>query len=207
MHTLLLLIAFALLQPVAPPDAPPALVVQLRDTAGVGVARVIVTVRDARGQADLAHATTNDAGVATFATLPAADIRVVVRGALPNGAALILPGNDARGIPLVLDAPPTRLDLRVEADGLVRPDPATMITPDVGIALAADELPTLPLPPTVAPATATIEAIVALPLPTVPGAPRSTETPQPRALPGLLVALTVLLLAMLVLVLGLRRSR
>src|SRR5205823_985556 len=54
-------------------------------------------------------------------------VRVTVTGRLLDGTRLRQPGQDAQGIALLLGPPPTRLDLRVDLDGSVRPDPATMI--------------------------------------------------------------------------------
>ena len=66
-----------------------------------------------------------------FVSLRVGEIRVAVEGQLANGTTLYLPGQDSAGIRLTLGAPPTRLDLRVEPDGLLRPDPATMIVPQI----------------------------------------------------------------------------
>lgn len=115
------------------PVLPPALVVQLRDVAGAPLAGVAVTVHDLSGSAVLARGTTDTAGSVSFDPLPAQDVRVAVAGALPTGVPLSQPGEDVRGVAVVLGAPPVYLDLRVETDGVVRPDPATMITPDVGV--------------------------------------------------------------------------
>lgn len=115
------------------PVLPPALVVQLRDVAGAPLAGVAVTVHDRSGRAVLARGTTNTDGAVSFDPLPAEDVRVAVTGALPTGVPLSQPGDDVRGVAVVLGAPPVYLDLRVETDGVVRPDPATMIAPDVGV--------------------------------------------------------------------------
>jgi hypothetical protein len=120
---------------------PPALVVQLRDVAGAPVAGVAVTVHDLSGSATLARGATDRSGRASFDALPAEDVRVAVAGALPTGVPLSQPGDDVRGVAVVLGAPPVYLDLRVETDGVVRPDPATMIAPDVGVPAIAPPEP------------------------------------------------------------------
>jgi hypothetical protein len=124
----------------------PDLVVSLRDERGAGVA-VTVIVRDGAGRRDLARATTGADGVTTFAALPISEVRVAVDGALPGGAALYQPGDDARGIRVWLDSGATRLDLRAAPDGMVQPDPATMIAQEAApLALAALPTPEMTAP-------------------------------------------------------------
>jgi hypothetical protein len=113
-------------------ELPPDLIVRLRDSADAGISNISVIARDASGH-ELVRASTDASGRATFARLPVSEVRVAVQGSLPNGKPLSLPGQDAPGIRLLLDSPPVQLDLRAEADGLVRPDPATMIAPEVGV--------------------------------------------------------------------------
>lgn len=113
-------------------ELPPDLIVRLRDSADIGISNITVIVRDASGH-ELVRASTDATGRATFERLPVSEVRVAVQGSLVNGKPLSLPGQDAPGIRLLLDSPPVRLDLRAEADGLVRPDPATMIDPEVGV--------------------------------------------------------------------------
>jgi hypothetical protein len=117
-------------------QSPPDLIVTLRDAQNQGVAGVTISVRDAADGQEIGRATTDTQGHAVFPVLPVGDIRVVVQGRLTNGSALYLPGLDAQGIRLTLGAPPTWLDLRSEPDGLIRPDPATMIVPERGAELA-----------------------------------------------------------------------
>jgi hypothetical protein len=112
--------------------APAALVVSLRDADGSAISDVLVLVRDRSGRAELSRVTTDAAGMARFASLPVAEVRVAVQGQLPDGTPLVQPGADVRGVHCMLGIPPTRLDLRATADGRVGPDPATMITPDLG---------------------------------------------------------------------------
>ena len=138
---------------------PPDLIVQLRDVNGAGIVGITVIVRDDSGGRELARATTDNQGIASFAGLTENAVRVAVVGALPAGVRLHQVGNDAQGIALLLSEPPTQLDLRSEADGMVIPDPATLIAPDTGVSANAGvpvvALPTAPLarPPTLAPVT------------------------------------------------------
>ncbi len=128
---------------------PPDLIVRLRDVNGVGIAGVTVIVRDETGGRELARARTDAQGIASFAGLTENAVRVAVEGALPSGTRLYQLGNDVQGIALLLSEPPTHLDLRSEADGMVIPDSATMIAPDTGVPANAGGsvavLPTAPL--------------------------------------------------------------
>lgn len=111
-------------------------------------ARVIVTIRDAGGHgvaavevhilADthhLATATTDATGTAVFDRLPQTTVQVVVHGRLASGTPLIQRGADAAGIQLFVQ-PQTRLDLRVEPDGTLIPDPVTMFSQEQTSAVA-----------------------------------------------------------------------
>jgi hypothetical protein len=130
---ILLLLTITLLAPgaVRAQETPPDLIVTVRDVHDAGVVGTMVSVRDAADGLEIARATTDVQGQAVFASLRVGEIRVAVEGQLANGTALYLPGQDSAGIRLTLGAPPTRLDLRVEPDGLLRPDPATMIVPQI----------------------------------------------------------------------------
>jgi hypothetical protein len=77
----------------------------------------------------LAQGATDAQGQAQFAGLINNQVRVVVAGVLPNGARLVQPGQDAHGIAVLLGPPPAHLELRVTADGMVIPDPASMLEP------------------------------------------------------------------------------
>jgi hypothetical protein len=125
---------------------PPDLTVTFHDVAGAPAAGVTVIVRDEGGH-ELARATTDAHGVATFSGLPESQVRVVIAGTLLNGTKLYQPGNDAQGIALLLDPPPTVLDLRSETDGMVVPDPATMaaLEPGVPVATGVVAVPTAPI--------------------------------------------------------------
>src|SRR6266542_2725281 len=127
---------------------PPDLIVRLRDVNGVGIAGVTVIVRDETGGRELARARTDAQGIASFAGLTENAVRVAVEGALPSGTRLYQLGNDVQGIALLLSEPPTHLDLRSEADGMVIPDSATMIAPDTGVpANAGGSVAVLPTAP------------------------------------------------------------
>jgi hypothetical protein len=142
----------------------PDLIVTLKDTANTPVAGARVIVRDSGGSRDIAHASTDAAGTAIFATLMETDIRVAVEGQLPSGATLYQPGNDARGMLVFLQAGTTRVNLLVDTDGLVAPDPRTMAALEPGIPIATappTHFPTAPLA-----ATPTATAIPAIPQPT-----------------------------------------
>ncbi len=131
------LIATSLALVVALPSAAaqplPDLVVTVRDLGGAGVVGVTVQIRDDDDGAIVAQGETDATGSAVFATLAISAVRVVVQGRLADGTALQQPGQDAGGIAFYLGAASNRLDLRVEVDGAVLPDPQTMLAPDVGL--------------------------------------------------------------------------
>lgn len=183
------------------PIVPPALIVTMRDVAGAPLPGVTVLVTDASGGTVLGRATTGVDGTAVFPSLPAQDARVTVVGLLPTGAPLTLVGKDARGIAIILGAPPARLDLRAEADGRVLPDPATMVSPDIGVPLTAiDEAP-LAATPTHTSALTPAAPAVATPASAAP----SNDSPG-AALTIISVTVAVILagIAALLLALGLR---
>lgn len=132
--------------------------VTLRDVGGRGLAGITIMVRDETGQ-DLARMVSDSSGAARFADLPAI-VRVAVDGQARGGPRLFQLGDDAQGIRIMLDKGDelTTLDLRVERDGLVLPDPATMLTLEEGGPVAPDAflIPTAllatpaPLPTTIA---------------------------------------------------------
>jgi hypothetical protein len=160
---LLLLTMAAMTDPT--PASPATLVVLVRDVVGDPLPGIAVIVSNRSDSAVLARATTSSEGQASFDSLPTQEVRVAVSGSLPTGVPLRLEGADARGIAAILGAPPVRLELRVEPDGQVRPDPATMIAPDVGVPVAT--VPPLPqgstIVPTVAPPSPSIEESAAAP--------------------------------------------
>jgi hypothetical protein len=107
------------------------LTVVVRDTADRALAGVQIVVRAAGSHVQLASAQTDTAGSAWFGGLPPEAVRVAVHGALPDGTSLRQAGADADGVLLLSAAGSVQLELRVEPDGQVIPDPATMIAPDL----------------------------------------------------------------------------
>jgi MYXO-CTERM domain-containing protein len=125
-----------------------ALTVTVRDGAGQPVAAITVLVRSLEGVV-LARRQTDDQGQARFTLLPAT-VLVQVSGQPRSGPPLYQVGNDATGVLLTLDpgGNPTVFDLRVEPDGMVLPDPLTMIDLQEGgptVVGAGEYIPTLPL--------------------------------------------------------------
>lgn len=119
-------------------ETPPALTVTIRDVHGQGLPHVVIRIHDRSGQVVLSQLETDQDGQVRFATLPTSDIRVSVTGALPDGRMLQQIGQDSQGIPLVVSGP-TQLDLRSDADGLVLPDPQSMLALEPGPAI--DDVP------------------------------------------------------------------
>jgi hypothetical protein len=128
-------------------DRPPALIITLRDTAGQGIPDATIRVLDGSGTREFARTITNAAGIAEIVDLPTGQVRVWI-GGVHAGKTLVLTGKDASGIRMLGSDPPLRLDLRIEPDGRVLPDPETMITPDLGGPMVA--IPTAPLAQAVA---------------------------------------------------------
>ena len=115
--------------------------VRLQDASGRGLAGIMVILRDESGQ-ELTRQVTSHTGEVSFSGLPAV-VRVAVEGQARGGPRLFQLGDDARGVQLDLGqagAAP-RLDLRVELDGLVLPDPATMIAREEGGPIVSDASP------------------------------------------------------------------
>jgi len=170
---LALLICIVLQSPVTmlAQTMPPDLIVTLRDAQEKPLAGISVQVRTIANGPVLAQAVTAPTGAAEFAGLTVDRVVVLVSGSLPDGTRLVQPGQDAHGIALLLGPPPTRLDLRVDANGQVLPDPATMIDP----------IPNGPIVATAAPAAEPSRAII---FPTAStGVPRATSTLAAEASP------------------------
>lgn len=176
--------------------------VTLRDVRGAAVSGVTVIVRDADGQ-ELTRQVTDSDGAASFDAL-AGVVRVAVDGQPRGGPLLYHLGDDARGVRIDLDraALPLTLNLRAESDGLVLPDPATMLTLEEGGPLVSDTAPF----PTAALATPA-------PLPTVrrtaitpdsTGSPENTARPQADWVPPVTVLILVVAACLLRLVQKLR---
>ena len=164
--------------------------VSIRDADGRPVSGITVIVRSEGGQ-ELVRQATSVEGAAAFIGLPAV-VRVVVAGQPRGGPTLFQLGDDTQGVRLDLDqagdAP--RLDLRVERDGLVLPDPATMITREEGgpVVSAASPIPTAAL---ATPASLpTAPAASGLPV-VVVDEPAATQPSSPTWVPWL----TVLIIA------------
>lgn len=106
--------------------------VSIRDAGDQALAGLTVIVRSEDGQ-ELARQSSDREGMASFADLPAV-VRVAVEGQARGGPRLYQLGDDALGVRLDLGLAHDleRLDLRVEHDGLVLPDPATMIAREAG---------------------------------------------------------------------------
>ncbi len=169
-------------------EAPPALIVTLHDTEGVGVSGIMITVTDRSGGTVLARGTTGSDGSLRIAALPIADVRVQIHGQLPDGTSLSLPGQDSAGIAVTLGVPEVTLALRSEADGRVRPDP-DHLTLEPGIPLT--EVPHLTVLPMVTP----VPTLPALLTTTVPTEALPAESGT-SIWPGIIL-LTLLLLGLL----------
>ena len=135
------LFGLATLLPVVVSAQTHQLQVTLRDAGGVGIAGVSIIVRTEDGQ-ELAHKTTGVEGSASFDDLPAV-VLVAVEGQPRGGPHLYQLGADLQGVRVVLDTSdaPLTLDLRAERDGLVLPDPATMLTLEEGGPIVGDVSP------------------------------------------------------------------
>lgn len=105
------------------------LIVTVRDVHGAPLAGLTVRVHADVDSPILAQGVSNADGQAVFATISVSQVRVRVLGTLASGAQLYQIGADAQGVALFLGPPPTTLDLRVDSDGMVLPDPTTMIDP------------------------------------------------------------------------------
>jgi hypothetical protein len=115
--------------------------VTIHDVSGQGLAGITVIVRSESGQ-ELARQTTDAAGSAVFVSLPAV-VRVAVVGQARGGPQLVQLGDDAAGVRLDLAQASGELNLalRVERDGLVLPDPATMLALEEGGAVVEEAAP------------------------------------------------------------------
>jgi hypothetical protein len=105
------------------------LIVTMRDVRGAPLPGVTVQIRAGADTPILAQALSTTQGQAMFANITVSQVRVRVTGVLASGPRLYQPGADAPGVAVFLGPPPTTLDLRVDHDGMVLPDPVTMIDP------------------------------------------------------------------------------
>lgn len=157
------------------------LIVTIRDVADMGVANVQVTIRDRTGERDLVRGVTDVNGVAVIQKIIVSDIRIGLVGALSNGQSLLLRGDDAQGIRVFLGAGTTTVDLRVENDGTVIPDPSEIVQE------VTQSNDTLLTQPTATPANVVMPTVAALPSPVptnaaTPAAPGAVEQKDgPRA--------------------------
>jgi hypothetical protein len=137
----LLLVAIGFLMPEPTVAQAHTLRVSIHDARGQGLAGITVVVRSEAGQ-ELGRQATNAEGAASFDSLPAV-VRVVVEGQARGGPRLYQLGDDTHGVrlDLSLGARAGGLDLRVERDGLVLPDPATMLTLEEGGPIVEEAVP------------------------------------------------------------------
>ena len=142
--------------------SPPVLVGELRAWDGSAIGGVDVLLTDRSGTTLLGRALTNSSGVAQFGPLPTNELRLLLRGQLSDGTALLQPGLDAQGIAIFLAEPTMTLVLRSERDGMVRPDPVGEVVRDQG----GDRAATVAALPTALPASATLVPLGATPGPT-----------------------------------------
>lgn len=127
-----LLLALGVILPTAAMAQAFSLQVTLQDVSGRELAGITIIVRDEEGR-ELTRGVSDASGVARFSGLPAV-VRVSVEGQARGGPRLYQLGDDAQGVRLDLGqgSGTTALNLRVERDGLVLPDPATMLSLEEG---------------------------------------------------------------------------
>ncbi|NTU84800.1 MAG: hypothetical protein HGA45_36460 [Chloroflexales bacterium] len=174
--------------------------VTLRDTAGQGIVGIAIIVRAEDGK-ELARQTTGSDGGVSFSALSGI-VRVAVNGQPRGGPRLYQLGDDARGVRVDLSQAtlPLTLNLRAEADGLVLPDPATMLTREEGGPLIVDSAP-FPTAAVATPARVPTE-------PQMVSAPSESDSPPATDwVPPVTLLIIVALVAVLRLVQQLRSAR
>jgi len=159
------------------PPAPVAaqaqtLLVTLHNASGRALTGITIIVRDEEGQ-ELTRAVSDASGAASFGELPTV-VRVAVVGQARGGPRLYQLGDDAQGVRLDLGqgSGSVVLNLRVERDGLVLPDPATMLTLEEGGPVVEDSLPVptaFVATPAPLPTPASASDVVSVGQPTQPG--------------------------------------
>jgi hypothetical protein len=176
--------------------------ITLRDIGGEGIAGISVIVRSEDG-VELMRQSTGSDGTISFGNLPTV-VRVAVDGQPRGGPRLYQLGDDAQGVRVDLGQAPQllTLDLRVERDGLVLPDPATMLTLEEGGPLIAETEPiptaALATPAPLASISATSQVVVGV------GAPPSEAPRHAGWIP--LVTLLIALAAGVMLLIQRRKS-
>jgi len=178
-HALTLLLIVLLASGFFPP-APVAaqaqtLLVTLHDASGRALMGITIIVRDEEGR-ELARAVSDASGTASFSGLPTG-VRVAVEGQARGGPRLYQLGDDAQGVRLDLGqgSGSAVLNLRVERDGLVLPDPATMLSLEEGGPVVEDSLPfptAFLATPAPLPSTATASGVISVGQPAPPQADR-----------------------------------
>ena len=105
-------------------------VVTLRDVADHGLDQVVVTIQAPEGNVLAEGITNRDGAVRLSLPNPTDSIRLTVRGVGAKDTPLQLAASELDGITVRLSTPSTAIALRVEDDGTVLPDPATMAEPE-----------------------------------------------------------------------------
>lgn len=180
---------------------PPDLIVRIRDANDTGIGGITVIVRDQASSREVGRTTTDGEGRAEFVGIEEPAVRVFIQGQAA-GIALYQPGEDAEGVRLSFETRPAQLDLRIEADGMVLPDPETMIDPDpsladeeverIDVAATIQALPEAPAAPIVVEPAATVRPAAPIAVPALPVAAVETE-PLPAQSPAWLGWLLVVL--------------
>lgn len=136
-----LLLAIGVILPTAAMAQAFSLLVTLHDASGQTLTGITILVRDEDGR-ELARGVSDASGAARFRGLPAV-VRVAVEGQARGGPHLYQLGDDAKGVRLDLGqgSGTTALNLRAERDGLVLPDPATMLSLEEGGAVVESAVP------------------------------------------------------------------
>lgn len=104
-------------------------VVTLRDATDRGLDQAVVTMKTLEGDVLATGSSDRDGIVRLSVANPTKVIHLTVRGVSAMGKTLRLAASERDGITVRLQAPTTAIDLRVEDNGTVLPDPATMAEP------------------------------------------------------------------------------
>jgi hypothetical protein len=179
--------------------------VTLRDSSGLAITNITVVVRSEGGE-ELTRQVTDRDGAAHFGELSGV-VRVLVDGQPRGGPRLYQLGDDAGGVRVDLDqaALPLTLNLRAEPDGLVLPDPATMLTLEEGGPLVVDSSP-IPTAAVATPAPLPTTRRTAI-TPDASGSPEGAAPPQAGWVPPVTLLIVVVAAIVLRLVQKLRSTR